>query len=142
MEMKNLKTYTSLLVILAAFLFVAGCGEDDEAPSASVSINETGSDFGGDVTGDGGSTEQSYTWTNNLSRVDWNMDITAAAGGSFNLSIDDADGNNVLSQTLTVGQGDDSRSGVSSAGTAGEWTITVTLTNFSGDGSFSISPGD
>jgi uncharacterized lipoprotein YehR (DUF1307 family) len=141
MNMIKLKTLGSLLVILSLSLAIISCGDDDE-PTASVSINETASDLGGDVTGDGGSTEQSYTWTNSLSTVDWNMDITSVSGGSFNLSIKDADGANVLNQTLTAGQGDDSRSGVSSSGTSGVWTISVTLTNFNGDGSFSISPGD
>lgn len=109
---------------------------------ATISINETGSDFGGDVTGDGGSTSQTYTWNNSLTTADWNMDITASAGGSFRLLIKDADGATVLDNTLTKGVGDDSASGVTSSGTAGDWQVTVTLTDFNGDGSFSISPGN
>ncbi|GAA4845917.1 hypothetical protein GCM10023331_33370 [Algivirga pacifica] len=116
--------------------------DDDDGVGASVSINETGSDFGGDVTGNGGSTQQVYTWNNPEFTVDWNMDITATPGSSFNLRIDDTDDRNVLDQTLRVGLGDDSRSGVSLPGARGQWTITVTLTDFNGDGSFSISPGD
>jgi hypothetical protein len=69
------------------------------------------------------------------------MDITAAKGGSFRLVMADADGNVVSDQTLTRGVGDDSKSGVSSQGTPGDWTITITLTEFAGDGSFSINPG-
>jgi hypothetical protein len=131
----------SVLAALVLFAFVlTNCSEDE--PFATISINETGSDVGGDVTGDGGSAVRSYTWNNALQTVDWNMDITASKEGSFNLKIDDADGKNVLNQTLVVGQGDDSKSGVSALGTAGAWTITVTMTDFNGDGSFSISPGN
>ncbi|MEQ9219521.1 MAG: hypothetical protein RLO17_15825 [Cyclobacteriaceae bacterium] len=128
------------LMLITGSLFISSCGEED--PTASVSINETGSDLGGDVTGDGGSTVRSYKWNNSLRTIDYNMDITAAKGGSFTLSVADADGTSVLNQTLVVGQGDDSKSGVSATGTSGEWTITVTLTDFNGDGSFSISPGN
>ncbi|MEQ8882675.1 MAG: hypothetical protein RLQ12_23750 [Cyclobacteriaceae bacterium] len=140
MKQKKFKFLPLIIMLLASVaLLTTGCKDE---PMASVSINETGSDVGGDVTGDGGSTTRSYKWNNPLTTVDYNMDITAAKGGSFNLSITDAGGTSVLNQTLTVGQGDDSKSGVSAAGTSGEWTITVTLTDFNGDGSFSISPGN
>lgn len=136
------KQFFSLLALLGIFaLAFTACNDDDEL-TANITINETGSDLGGDVTGDGGSTSSTYTWTNNLQTVDYNMDITSAQGGSFQLSILDADGQSVLNETLVAGQGDDSRSGVSNVGIAGEWTVTVTATNFVGDGSFSISPGD
>jgi hypothetical protein len=36
----------------------------------------------------------------------------------------------------------DSFSGVSSAGTAGIWTITISVSNFNGDGSFTLSEGN
>lgn len=142
MKKANLKLFG--LIFLGVFtILLSSCNNDDEPSlTASVSVNETGSDIGGDVTGNGGSTTQVITWNNSLRTVDWNMDITSSTAGSFNLSINDAEGNNVLNETLVRGQGDDSRSGVSSAGTAGDWTITITLTDFNGDGSFSISPGN
>ena len=107
--MKKMKFKTLLVaaLVVTGFSFTS-CEKVDE-PTASVSINETGSDLGGDVTGDGGSTTKSYTWNNHLS---------------------------------TAGVGDDSKSGVTSSGVSGDWTITVTLTNFNGDGSFSLNPGD
>ena len=131
-----------LAAIIAAGVSFTGCEDDNDSPSTSVSINETGSDLGGDVTGDGGSTTKNYTWNNPLTSADWNMDITAAHGGSLNLLIEAADGQIVLDETLTVEQGEDSKSGVTSTGISGEWAITVTLTDFDGDGSFSLSPGD
>ncbi len=112
--MKKLQLSALILILLTSTILPCNCNKDE--PFASVSINEVGSDLGGDVTGDGGSIADSYNWNNPLSTVDWNMDITAASGGNFNLSIVDSDGTTVLDQTLTVGQGDDSRSGVSSAG--------------------------
>lgn len=140
-KQKHMKTLTRLGFLLLFAFTVMSC-EDEPELTASVTINETGSDLGGDVIGNGGSTTESYTWTNNLSTVDYNMDITAAQEGSFQLQITDADGKVVLNQTLTSGVGDDSKSGVSQSGTAGAWTVQVTLSNFKGDGSFSISPGD
>ena len=140
MKQLNFKLLSIITLVFSIVLLTTGCGEED--PTASVSINETGSDLGGDVTGDGGSTVRSYKWNNSLRTIDYNMDITAAKGGSFTLSVADADGASVLNQTLVVGQGDDSKSGVSATGASGEWTVTVTLTDFNGDGSFSISPGN
>ena len=138
--MRKLQLSALILILLASTFFLSSCNKDE--PFATVSINEVGSDVGGDVTGDGGSVISSYNWNNPLSTVDWNMDITTSSGGTFNLKIVDSGGATFLDQALTAGQGDDSRSGVSSAGSSGQWTITVTLTNFNGDGSFSISPGD
>lgn len=137
--MKNL--ISSLFLASLVLCFTVSCSDDDE-PTASVTIEAVGSDLGGDVTGNGGSRTQAFTWTNPSTTAEFNMDITAASGGSFTLTIADADGQVVNTRTLVKGQGDDSASGVSSAGTSGDWTITVALVNFSGDGSFSISPGN
>ncbi|QCK17061.1 hypothetical protein DCC35_10985 [Mangrovivirga cuniculi] len=130
------------------FVITVGC-KDDYEPYAHVTFTETGteientsSDIEGDVVGDGGSTTEVYTWNNSRTTVEFNMDITAVKGGSFNLTIQDADGVEVLNETLVVGQGDDSRSGVSASGTPGDWTVTVTLVEFNGDGSFSVNPGN
>ncbi|MDN5202770.1 hypothetical protein QQ008_15380 [Fulvivirgaceae bacterium BMA10] len=131
----------SLLILGILTMAFAACSDEEEA-TASVSINSVGSDFGGDVVGNGGSTTQSFTWNNPLATADYNMDITAVAGGNFQLTITDSDGATVLNQSLTKGQGDDSRSGVTEIGSSGNWTITITLTNFAGDGSFSLSPGN
>lgn len=132
-----------LKTLMIAFISFAtiGCSSDDD-PMARVNITAQNTDFDGDVTGDGGSLNKSYSWDNPLATVDYNMDITAGVGGSFQLILKDAEGAVVLDQTLVKGQGDDSRSGVSQAGVPGEWTVQIVLTNFNGDGSFSISPGN
>lgn len=140
MKKKQNLTLVLVFVGLMGLLTLSGCSKDDD-PSATVNITATGSDLDGDVTGDGGSTSRNYTWNNPLSRADWNMDITATNGGSFQLIIEDADGVVVLDRTLVAGQGEDSGSGVTQAGgTPGDWTVTINLTNFNGDGSFSLSP--
>ncbi len=128
-------------MVIIISLATISCSDDD-GPMAQVNITAQNTDFDGDVTGTGGSLRNSYPWNNPLNTVDYNMDITAASGGSFQLIMVDADGTEVLNQTLIKGQGDDSRSGVSQSGTPGEWTVQIVLNNFNGDGSFSISPGN
>lgn len=138
-----MKNYFKTFGLIAVFtiLILSSCSDDNE-PTASITIEAVGSDLGGDVNGNGGNRTQAFTWTNPSRTAEFNMDITAASGGSFTLTIADADGQVVSTQSLVKGQGDDSKSGVTSAGTSGDWTITVALVNFSGDGSFSISPGN
>lgn len=141
--MKNLelrKLVVFLIVGLTVILF-SSC-KKDPVFVATVTFTEIGDSLNGDAVGDGGSTQQSFKWNNSLTTVDWSMDITTSNGGSFTLRISDANGTVVLDESLVKGIGDDSKSGVSAAGTVGEWTVTVILSDFDGDGSFSISPGN
>ncbi|MEN8251266.1 MAG: hypothetical protein ABFS32_20205 [Bacteroidota bacterium] len=125
---------------LAANNYNADAEEDDGSCTYPIiSFNPAGND--GDVTGEGGSATSTFDWTNSLARAELNMDITAANGGSFQVIVKDADGNEVINETLTVGVGDDSKNVCSASGTAGTWSVTVNLTNFSGDGSYSLSQG-
>ncbi|WP_430815650.1 hypothetical protein [Carboxylicivirga sp. RSCT41] len=126
-------------LLLVSLLLFTSCDDDDDK-FANVIITAVGSDLDGDVVGNGGGTQKSYTLFNPFKTVDWNMDMTASEGGSFNLLIEDSEGKVVMNQTLEAGRGDDSKSGLSRLGSRGEWTVTITLTNFNGDGSFSISP--
>ena len=132
--------------LMALFLVViASCGNDDE-PALTASVNITSStnigDIGGDVTGNGGNYTQTYDYVNQSATADFNMDFTSGPGGSFNVIVQDADGVEVLNRTLIKGQGDDSASGVTSTGAEGTWKVIITLTDFSGDGSFSLSEGN
>ena len=113
--------------------------DDGSCTYPTVSVNAGGDDA--DVTGNGGSTTATHEWTNNQSRAELNMDLTAAAGGSFQIVVQDADGVEVLNETLTVGVGDDSKTKCSDSGAPGTWTVAVTLTDFDGDGSFTLSQG-
>ncbi|MBL7472194.1 hypothetical protein [Robertkochia sediminum] len=136
--MKHL--FIAVLILLIGFNIVA-CNSDDD-PMAKVTLTAQNTDFDGDVTGEGGSLSKSYTWNNPLATVNYNMDITSGRNGSFQLILQDAEGTVVADRTIVAGQGEDSRSGVSQAGVPGDWTVTIVLTNFNGDGSFSISPGN
>lgn len=132
------------LIAIFTLVLTTSCSSDDSGPTADISVktNAGSSDFDADVIGTGGSVSKSYAWNNNLSTVDYNMDITAATGGSFQLVLKDVNGLIVLDKTLNGGTEPDSYSGVSSQGEPGEWTVIVTLNEFMGDGSFSISEGN
>ena len=137
--MRNILKFS--LVALTLTLFIA-CSDDD-GPTAQITINEgTTGDLGGDFTGNGGSISEMFTWQNGQPTADYNADITATSSGVFRMSIADADGTEVLNRTLGETPEPDSFSGVTAAGTAGEWTVTITVTNFNGDGSFSVSAGN
>ncbi len=148
--MKQFKRITYLFIALATFSFTS-CSDDDNAITAEVRVNGTvlfdnGDDYNGDVNGDftgnGGTVTRSFTWQNNLTTADYNADITASTEGSFQVVVTDADGAIVLDRSLSGNSEPDSFSGVTSAGTSGTWTVTITLTSFIGDGSFSLSEGN
>lgn len=129
---------------------MVGCSSDDDDPSVEIRVNGTAlvdndDDYFGDINGDfkgtGGSTTRTFNWENNSSTAEYNADITTTASGSFKMTVKDANGSVVLDRTLS-GSGDpDSFSGVTSSGTSGVWSVTITLSNFNGDGSFSLSEG-
>lgn len=132
-----------MIMMIAAVAFLSSCKDDAPVPVATINykpVTATNS-VDGDVTGTGGSATKTYTWQNSRATAEYNMDITSVKGGKMQVVIKDANGNTVLDHALEAGVTPDSKSGVSATGTAGDWTITVTLTNFSGDGSFSISQG-
>lgn len=139
------KRHLNLLGILTAmvlFISFTSCSEDDDLV-VNITVNEGPSgDIGGDFTGNGGTGERVISWTNNLATADYNADITASAGGTFLMTVKDATGAVVLERSLSGSVEPDSFSGVTSAGEPGTWTVTITLTNFNGDGSYSLSAGD
>lgn len=147
--MKLTKLFFTILTIAAATTFVA-CSKDDDV-MAQVRVNnnvlfDNGDDFNGDVNGDftgnGGNVTRTFVWLNNLTTADYNADITATAEGTFNMVVLDADGNTVLNRSLNGAVEPDSFSGVTDAGTSGVWSVTITVSSFNGDGSFSLSEGN
>lgn len=70
------------------------------------------------------------------------MDYIPKSPGSVQFIINDKKGKEVLNQTLTGGADVDTFAGVSEEGKAGMWKVTMILTNFNGDGSYSIHPGN
>ena len=139
------------LFVITAVSYTSCSDDDDTSTQVSVSVNgqvlfDDGDDFNGDVdgdfTGNGGTATRTFNWLNNLTTADYNADITATSEGSFRMIVMDADGTIVEDRSLTSGTEPDSFSGVTSAGTSGIWSVTIQLTNFNGDGSFSLSEGN
>ena len=141
--MKNLKPTTIILTIISTAFFLYSCSNDDDNLIANVSLTEgINNDIGGDFTGNGGNTSETFNWQNNLSTADYNADITASTTGLFQMIVQDSEGVTVLDSSLNGNIEPDSFSGVTSSGTSGMWTVTITVSNFNGDGSFTLSEGN
>nr|WP_299343017.1 hypothetical protein [Allomuricauda sp.] len=148
-----------LSAFVFAFLVLSSCSDDDDDTFANVTVNGTmlsispsdfvvgdRSDFNGDIdasfTGNGGTAIRIFSWNNNLSTADYNADITATSEGSFQIIVRDSEEAVVLDRTIQGGTEPDSIDGVTSSGASGIWTVTIEVTNFNGDGSFSLSEGN
>ncbi|TXD84279.1 hypothetical protein ESY86_06790 [Subsaximicrobium wynnwilliamsii] len=143
--MKNFKYKFIILTIISLAFLAISCSNDDDNNNVSANVTLTegiDGDIGGDFTGNGGSTSETFNWQNGLSTADYNADITASSTGLFQMIIKDSEGTTVLDRSLNGNVEPDSFSGVTSAGQAGMWTVTITVSNFNGDGSFSLSAGD
>lgn len=142
--MKN-PNFKLLTILTAITLFIGSftsCSDDDD-PTVNITVNEgPNGDIGGDFTGDGGNGSRTINWTNNLPTADYNSDITSATSGTFQIIIADADGTVVLNRSITGGTEPDTIGGVTDAGQPGNWTVTIILDSFNGDGSYSLSAGD
>ncbi len=147
-----------LSTFVFALVFFTSCSNDDDT-FANVTVNGTRvtsspsdfvvgdrSDFNGDIdasfTGNGGSATRIFSWNNNLTTADYNADITATSDGSFQIIVRDSEGTIVLDRTIDGGSEPDSIDGVTAVGVSGIWTVTIEVSNFNGDGSFSLSEGD
>ncbi len=136
---KQLGLLTAMILFIATF---TSCSDDD-GPTVNITVNEGPSgDIGGDFIGNGGSGSRTITWTNNLATADYNADITATASGKFQIIVADANGTVVLDRSLNGGSEPDSIDGVTDAGEPGNWTVTINLESFNGDGSYSLSAGN
>lgn len=147
--MKKVSLLKFVMLFLTTTLIVS-CNKDDDT-FANVTVNGTllvgdRSDFNGDIdasfTGNGGSASRSFIWNNNLNTADYNADITALAQGKFQIVVKDSEGTTVLDRTIDGNVEPDSIDGVTSAGTSGIWSVTIQVTDFKGDGSFSLSEGN
>ena len=108
--------------------------------TGNVETTSVGTDPAGDFTGSGDSGTYSFAWTNSKKKCSANFDITTNSG-SVQMIVNDAKGNEVLNVTRTS-DSEDSYSGVSEEGKAGNWLVTLILTDFNGDGSYSLHPGN
>ncbi|WP_157831436.1 hypothetical protein [Confluentibacter flavum] len=124
----------SFFILAGIMAILASCEKDDIF--ATINILEP-QNKSGDVRGNGGTTTKTWSFENSNTTAGWDMSIDAQSG-SFQFVIKDAAGTTVLDRTLTAGQNAQDASGTSSAGTAGTWTVTATLTNFNGSGDYSF----
>jgi hypothetical protein len=138
------------LVIAAAVIAIVGlnsCSDEYEdreiitnTYTGNIDVTSVGLDPAGDFTGNGDSGTFSFAWRNPQTRASANFDITSNTG-SVQMIVKDNAGTVVLDRTLTAG-GNDSYSGVSDAGEEGIWIVQMKLTDFNGDGSYSLHPGN
>ena len=56
--------------------------------------------------------------------------------------VKDSEGTTVLDRNIDGNMEPDTFSGVTASGASGMWTVTIKLTRFNGDGSFTLSEGD
>ncbi|MFH6767480.1 hypothetical protein V8G56_01935 [Gaetbulibacter aquiaggeris] len=140
--MKTLKPTIFILSIIIAFLPFTSCSNDDNL-YANVTLTEgIDGDIGGDFTGNGGTASKTFNWQNDLSTADYNADITASTTGLFQMMVKDSEGTTVLDRTINGSVEPDTFSGVTSSGVSGMWTVTINVSNFNGDGSFTLSEGN
>jgi hypothetical protein len=149
-KLKKMKKLRFLFTAVLSITLLVSCGKYKEYDNNEVVENSftgailptsTGSDPAGDFTGNGDSGTYSFAWENTSNTASLNFDITSPTG-SVQMILNDKKGNEVLNQTLTAGSGTDTFAGVSEEGKAGMWLVTIVLTNFDGDGSYSLNPGN
>ncbi len=147
--MKRVRFLKIAMVFMTVILIIS-CNKDDDS-FANVTVNGTllvgdRSDFNGDIdasfTGNGGSASRSFIWNNNLNTADYNADITALAEGTFRIIVEDSEGTTVLDRIIDGNTEPDTIGGVTSSGASGIWTVNIQVTDFNGDGSFSLSEGN
>lgn len=147
--MRNTGLLKIATLVMTALFFVS-CDKDDDS-AVAVTVNGTvlvgdRSDFNGDIdasfTGIDGTDSRSFIWNNNLTTADYNADITATTVGTFQITVEDSEGSIVLNSTIDGGTEPDTIGGVTASGVSGIWTVTIQVTNFTGDGSFSLSEGN
>lgn len=147
--MRNTGLLKIATLVMTALFFVS-CDKEDDS-TVTVTVNGTvlvgdRSDFNGDIdasfTGIEGTDSRSFIWNNNLTTADYNADITATTVGTFQITVEDSEGSIVLNSTIDGGTEPDTIGGVTASGVSGIWTVTIQVTNFTGDGSFSLSEGN
>ncbi len=122
------------LVLAAAFLAI-GCSSSDNVvgPENEPEVTNNADNFQWQVSDLVGVTQTfTYGWSNTGVSANINQ-ASALTGGTAVLTVDDADGTEVYSGSLG-----DNGTFQSSSGTAGNWTVTVVLTNASGTLNFRL----
>ena len=150
MKTSTKKTFNRLFTALLCITVLASCAEykkyDDmevieNSYTGNVAVTSTGSDQAADFTGSGDAGTYSFAWKNTKTTASLTFDITSPTG-SAQMILNDKKGDEVINHTITGGSGADSFSKVSTEGKPGTWKVTLILTDFTGDGSYSVHPGN
>lgn len=147
----NVLKFSFLSLLVLGTLFITSCSKEkyidftdreitENTFTGNIEVSTGDDDPDGDFTGNGDSGTFSFAWVNPQQKASANFDITTNTG-SVQMIINDAKGKKVLDETRSAG-GNDTYSGVSSEGEIGTWLVTIILTDFNGDGSYSIHPGN
>lgn len=150
-KMKKTVKFLTLAVLISGLSVLSSCQKEyakydnmevvENNYTGTIYINSGGEDPSGDFEGDGNSGEYSFAWENPKTKAQVNFDVTTSGDGNVQMIINDAKGNEVLN-VVRPEDGNDTFSGVSEEGKSGTWLVTLKLTDFNGDGSFSVNPGD
>ncbi len=113
--------------VCALLVAVSGCGSNSLAPF-QPEVSNVADNFSLQATNVTGVTATiNYTWSNSGTLASINHSTTTT-GGSTLLVIKDANGTTVYSKALVASLNEST----SPAGVAGNWSIQLTLTNYSG----------
>ena len=122
----------AILVLLAASLFLNGCSDDPFAPYEPEISNNVDS-FSLQATGvQGVTTTRDYIWENTGVTANVNQ-ATTVTKGTASLKILDGEGQEVYLKDLAA-----NGTFTTTTGLAGDWTIRVILSNYSGTINFSL----
>lgn len=137
----------SFLILLGGLTALTSCKKYSKYDNKEIIENtytgtiqrEGTTEARGDFEGDGDSGTISFVWENSKNKATVNFDVTTEPGGSCQIILNDANGKEVFNQTRPK-NGNDTFSGVSEEGKKGKWLVTLKLTNFTGDGTYDITP--
>jgi hypothetical protein len=130
-----------LAILLSMSVGLSGCTAGCEA-SQSASGQEAGCSNAGAFSYakqmSMSSATETKTWSNSASKaaVQWSMQMSS---GSMSVTVKDAAGATVFSKTFS-GMGQQASSSTTSAGQAGDWTITIKFVGATGQVAFNMNP--
>ena len=127
------KSHSLPFLTVLSIVMLAGCNGD-----AVFGITSLSDDFDATVSDDGDSGSTTSDWVNAGSQADVSFSLGVGTTGQVKLTIRDAGGDVVYQQTISS-DGQDSRSGVTLAGTPGTWEVKLEVSNLNGTASISLS---
>ena len=148
MKKKNFKTGIALLFGASILMGTVSCKKEyakyddkevlENSYPGTIEL-EGNTEARGDFEGDGDSGTFSFVWENTSEKATVDFDVSTTEGGSCQIILNDANGDEVFNQTRPEG-GSDSFSVVSEEGKEGNWLVTINLVDFKGDGTYDITP--